>query len=441
VTDFQQARRDLLKRLGIGAACLPLLRAGGARADGRPHKKLICVLGIHGYRQPLWKPQALGPLAPQTLPTSTAPLSPYKSDLTFTTGLVHDAPKGEGDYGTIFWGLPDVLGTGLYKEPNGKTLDQVVADAQPGGQGALSLAVQITLVPRASNGAERGAWVCSWRGPGLPVEPREDPVAVYAQLFGAGTSQDPTPVKQLLVRRKSLLDYLTGSLGRYAGRVGTEDRRYLEEHLQSVRALETRLMSTPAAGACGSPPAAIDIADHARYPDVYRAQVDVMMAALACGVTSVVTLQLADASGTSVNLGFVPGIPAKGTGFKTAFRNWHDLAHNPVMNGIDQKAILDTWWMSQFADLLARLKATPDLGGTTMLENSVVLWANTMEDRSNHNSLALPWVLAGQGGGSMRTGLHAASAGQPSSAVLASIARAMDVPGQPFGAPFADILT
>ena len=43
-TDWKLARRDLLKGLGVGAACLPLLRAGRAQAAGAP-KRLVVVRG------------------------------------------------------------------------------------------------------------------------------------------------------------------------------------------------------------------------------------------------------------------------------------------------------------------------------------------------------------------------------------------------------------
>jgi hypothetical protein len=295
-------------------------------------------------------------------------------------------------------------------------------------------------LPRGGGG-QPGSWVCSWRGAGVPSEPREDPVATYAQLFAGSGGGDPTAVRQLVFQRKSLLDYVGGSLQRFARRVGSEDRRYVEGHLQSVRELEQRLDARPPGTGCGDPPAPIDINDHAKYANVYQAQVDLMLAALTCGVANVVTLQLADASGVSVNFGaFVPGIPEKGTGYKTAFRNWHDVGHNPILGGVDHKAIVDEWWMSRFAELLARLKAAPDLGGTSQLENSVVLWANTMEDGANHNTMALPWILAGHGGGTLRTGQHVMAGGRPSSGVLAAIAAAMDVPGQPFGPALGEIL-
>ena len=43
-------------------------------------------------------------------------------------------------------------------------------------------------------------------------------------------------------------------------------------------------------------------------------------------------------------IAFVPGIPAKSpNNYKTPYRNWHDLGHNPTLNGVDHKQIVDQW--------------------------------------------------------------------------------------------------
>jgi hypothetical protein len=56
-----------------------------------------------------------------------------------------------------------------------------------------------------------------------------------------------------------------------------------------------------------------------------------------------------------------------------------------VLGGVDHKRLVDKWWMGQFADLLARLKAVPEPGGT-MLDNTAVLLVNCMEEGSNHDT-------------------------------------------------------
>jgi hypothetical protein len=438
-TDWDLSRRALLKGVGLGAAWLPLVSGGRAFAAGRG-KRFICTLQTRGYRQNLWSP-SVGPLANVTLPKTTTALEPHKADLIFLPDLANPgfAPgRGLGSYGTIFWGLPDVTGPAAFPEPNGKTVDQVVADALPGMlRRTLALGVQLGRPPALP---APGASHCFWAGPGKPIEPEQDPFVTYQTLFAGVTQPVPDPaLKQYLLERKSLLDYVGKSLGRFGKRLGTEDRAAVEAHLQAVREVEQQLtaLDGPAAGrsCAGDPPPMIDLTLDGSYAAILSAQMSLMVAALRCGVTQVATLQLSDASGANVNFGaFVPGIPARGTGYKSAFRNWGDLGHNPVLGGVDHKAIVDAWCMAQLAELLKKLKSFPETGGS-MLDSCVVLWGNHMQDGANEDGSKIPWILAGRAGGYFKTGQCAASAGKPLTGVLAEICNALGATGHPFGAP------
>jgi hypothetical protein len=101
------------------------------------------------------------------------------------------------------------------------------------------------------------------------------------------------------------------------------------------------------------------------------------------------------------------------------------------MNGVDHKRMVDKC-MGQMADLIARMKAIPEEGGS-MLSNSVILWTNHMEDGQNHNCQKLPWILAGQGGGYFKNGPCALSAGKSLNGVLADVANAVGVPMESWG--------
>jgi len=144
--NWKLARRDLLKSLGVGAACLPLLRS--TKVYGATPKKFICILTSEGYRMKDWSPNT-GALAGQTLPFSTAPLEPVKSDVIIMPDLSNPGFSGSGgggghgSYGSIFWGL-DAGNKTSYKEPTGKTIDQTIAAGLPmpaSGRRTLPLAV------------------------------------------------------------------------------------------------------------------------------------------------------------------------------------------------------------------------------------------------------------------------------------------------------------
>src|SRR5688572_25708021 len=105
----ERSRRQLLKGLGVGAACLPLLHASRSwAADGAAQKRFFCILATEGYRQEAWKPR-VGPLMAQTLPRTCSPLEPFKGDLVFLPDMTNPnwdgGPRnGHEAYGTIFWG-------------------------------------------------------------------------------------------------------------------------------------------------------------------------------------------------------------------------------------------------------------------------------------------------------------------------------------------------
>ena len=443
----ERARRQLLKGLGLGGACLPLLHASRswAAAETAP-KRFVCILASEGYRQAAWKPKP-GSLMTQTLPASCTPLEPFKSELVFLPDMLNPnsgtGPRnGHEAYGTIFWGGPPA--GPKFREAGGKTLDQVIADGlggvQAGGRASLHFGVQTDRKPSVGT---TGARRCFWRGAGQPINPEMNPYRTYADLF-AGAVANPVAgedSKRLLARRKSLLDFVGRSLVGFKTRVAREDKPVIDGHLQSIRELEGRL-SAPAgavgADGCRTPsPAMFDdaaiMATDKMYPDLLRAYLDIMVSALRCGVSRVVTLQLSDCSGNSLNFGaFVEGIPARNVGgdAKTPFRNWHDLGHNPVSGGVDHKQIVDKWCMNELAGFLTKMKASPDAGGS-LLDNSLVLWGNHMESGDNHIVNAVPWLLAGKAGGALATGQCASSAGKTTMDAMAEICRAMGV--QPAG--------
>ena len=238
---MRATRREILKALGLGPFALPLLPAAPARAAGTA-SRLLCVVHTGGYRQLHWRPPD-GPLT-GPLPFSAAPLEPWKNQVIFLPGLANPHHRGspEGAYPCVFYGLAPRTAADSYAEPLGKTVDQVVAGALPGGPArALALHVQIDLPPVPT---ERGATRCSWAGPDQPVVPAGDPTAAYQRLF-AGRPGDPG-VSKLLLERKSVLDVVGKSLQRWRERLGHEERHVVEGHLQAVREFETTLGRNPA---------------------------------------------------------------------------------------------------------------------------------------------------------------------------------------------------
>jgi hypothetical protein len=436
-TNWTLARRDLLKGLGIGLGGLPLLKAGQARAQagGKATGGLIVVLTSEGYRQGDWAPKT-GPLAAQTLPFACTPLEAVKNDLIFLPDLgnpFYGGPNvggGHGSYGSIFWGgAPN--GRVSYKQPQGKTLDQQVATNLPKlAHTSLAQAVQLDLTPKASG--EAGSSRCFWAGRGQPINPIADPYAVYNDVFAGimvGTptnmgAEDPE-IKKLMNKRKSLLDYVGKNLEAFKSRLGGEDKIAIEAHHTSVRDLEKQLQSggsAPVGAGCAPVKGTmLNMGDRLQYPNILKAQMNLAIQGIKCGVTRVATLQLSDSSGNNINFAFVEGVPGNGTGYKSSYRNYHDVGHNPVFQGVDHKRIVDRWMMSQFAYMVTEMKTAG------MLDTGMILWGNHMQDGANHVAGKIPWILAGSAGGYFKTGQCMPAGGFSINNVMSDICNAYGV--------------
>jgi Protein of unknown function (DUF1552) len=458
-------RRNLLKSLGLGAACLPILRSSKVWADGGGPKRFLLIHNSEGYILPVWKPP-VGPLGAATFPTSTKSLEAFRNDVTFVTNMDQPAyPEGYNwaheCYGVIYWGGPSTKpGSSKYHEPNGATLDQIIAKSQPLEQGqrlTLNLMAQVDNKP--ASGTE-GSRRCFWSGKGAPINPQGNPATVYGELFagrpvapptGAAEPTGPDPaVAKLLGTQKSILDYVGKSLERFKMRVGREERGSIEGHFSAIRTLETEISGLgrprPGSGAGYTPPVPMPFDNAAiasqpkLFPDIMKAQLDIALAALTAGVTRVATLQLSNSAGNYFNFGeFVAGVPARNsTGYKSQFVNFHDAAHNPQQNGIKVKELIDKWFMDRFAEFLGKAKAVEEPGGN-FLDNSAIMWGNHMGDGGAHSAYQIAWILAGKAGGAMRSGVHidggspirGGGGGKTTSNAMADICRIMGVKEMP----------
>ena len=62
-----------------------------------------------------------------------------------------------------------------------------------------------------------------------------------------------------------------------------------------------------------------------------------------------------------------------------------------------------------------------------MLDNTVVLWGNHMEDGSSHGAQKMPWIIAGKGQGYFKTGQGIPTPDREINGPLFEICRAMGV--------------
>jgi hypothetical protein len=84
----------------------------------------------------------------------------------------------------------------------------------------------------------------------------------------------------------------------------------------------------------------------------------------------------------------------------------HELTHH--RNDPAKKAkvrTINTYHIQQFAYLIGKLKSIPE-GAGTLLDSCMIAYGSGNSDGNRHTHHDLPILLAGKGGGSLKTGRH-----------------------------------
>jgi hypothetical protein len=437
------SRRTFLQTLGASPALVPLLDAGRASAAPFP-KRVVIAIWTNGCVAKDFFPSAAGTLKEQTLPASTAALTPHKEDVAIVQGIrmsnfldYGDHGAGHENYASTFLGTKplEIAGPAGPRFIGGSpSLDQYIADGLE-KQGVKTSLRSLNVGVVVGGGFEGNHQSrCFWRGPNQQVSPELDPTRAAAAVFSGkpGMPVDPAVLERLRLERKSMLDYLGPSVERFGKRVGSAGKSKIDAHLASIRDLEKQLAvaAGPAAPQkCDAPNLGVfDPKKAADYPAILSAHMDVIVNAFKCDMTRVATIQLGNGNGAGLEFSW---IGLQGPGMEYGRRDWHDVAHR---NGAGDKTKLDAWLMGQMAELIKRMKAIPE-GNGTMFDNAVILWANHMGNGGAHNSTDIPWVLGGRCGGYLKMGQSLRPGAIPTNRVMQSILAAMGVPGSGFGDP------
>lgn len=438
-------RRGFLKALGGAALALPfyeLLRRGERRAEaGGVAKRVIFFYFPDGAAIPTnngdlsqnW--HATGSeqsfqLSKQLEPLATAiPGKSYKDACVYLSGVsmwgsdVNNHPAGARK-----------LLTGR-NAGDGQSIDQYLA----GTAGASSPWHHLYLGAMATkDGADNSKCIVHPDGSGNSITPIEDPRVAFQSLFGGapggqpGQPAGPDPLKV------SVIDGVLGDMKRLQAQLGSVEKSKLDVHLDSLREVEKRIkapgMATTPSATCQSPSVGqvsdADLKNEPKFPDVLRAQMDLMVLAMACGLTRVGTLQASHHT-ADLNMALFPGTPMamlNPNGMRS-----HEASHYGSTG--DQKFTAFVaqirWWVAQYTYLLDKLASTPEpAGGGTMLDSSLVVLCTEVSDGNTHSHDNMPFVLGGGAGGAIKTGRLLQYQNQPHSNLLVSIAHAM---GQQIG--------
>jgi hypothetical protein len=290
-------------------------------------------------------------------------------------------------------------------------------------------------------------------GRSRPISGRNVPADLFKDIFqGIGSGSMPAPtampdptLERLRQNRQSMLSFLKDDLMAVRCQLGAEEKNKFDSHLEAIASLEKSLESTGAGAGttagCVKPATgpASTFNERTEFPALVQAQINNVVAALACDRTRVVGFMMGEAGSDGVH--HRPWVPSLSG-------DWghHDVAHGSALlgggsiTGAARETYLteiDKWYAKQVYALVSKLNAIPDEGGKTLLDNTILFWIHEQAEGGNHQRLDHLTLLAGSGGGYLKTGQAFDLRGQPHQRLLMSFAEAMGVPFNPM-LPYGD---
>jgi hypothetical protein len=347
-----------------------------------------------------------------------APLEPFKKKLIIPSGLWHERleqrPGHDGKTSGFLTGMENYKLEGN-KLKVGVSIDQLIAQ-KVGHETPLDsfcLGVkpdqmtQLDLVPIYRS-------YISWKSLSQPAPKEIDPRFAFDRLFADGERQE---------RNQSILDAVREQASDLKRSVSGSDSRKLDEFFESVRDVEKRVETSSQPARERWQPRTVPelkrpgIKPEDRDPHT-KLMLDMMALAFRMNKTRVATMMF-DNGGCSGNFSFLHGVTEE----------WHAASHHRDRPEImRQYEAINRWHIEQFAYLLAQLDAV-DEGGGTLLDHSMLLIGSELSCGNKHTANNLPLVVAGGGGGTLRTGRAVAYPDRTAFArLLIAMARGMAVP-------------
>jgi hypothetical protein len=419
-------RRTFLRGLLLGAGvsvALPPLEAmlgpnGDTWADGGPLPRRFGVwFWGNGVRPERWTPGGTNNWTPSEELAPLADLVPYVSVVTGCEIKTGTHPHHSGMTGVLTGAPLYQVGTvrdTIVSTFRSRSVDQLAAEHYAGVTPFRSLEVGITHF----RGTDEGTTFqhLSHNGPNN-VNPSEySPVRVFERLFG--TTLD----SEVDLARVSVLDAVNDQLQGLQRKVGARDRQRLQQHFESVRALELRL-AAQADAVCSTPDRPNehpDVEGQEQIEAKNHAMSQLLALAMACDLTRSFSV-LYSTAGSGVIV------------WQVGARNsLHQICHD---EGLPQPTVhaATTFTMHRLGDFLRTLRDTPE-GAGSLLDNCSILCTTELSDGHTHSNREFPILIAGKGGGSLRGGVHYRStSNQNTSHAVLTALRAGGVPAASFG--------
>ncbi len=239
----------------------------------------------------------------------------------------------------------------------------------------------------------------SWRDPHTPAAKEIVPRLAFDRLYRAGLpGSGPAVSAAESMDEASILDVVLDRARAVRRKGSRRDQLKLDEYLDSVRSVERRVQATLKPRPrwvnegeldIGRPPEGIPES----HEDHTKLMLDILLLALWSDTTRVATFMFGDAQ-TARDFSFLDGVNG----------SFHGISHH--RDEPDRRAQYEriiNWHTRQAAYLLGRMRDL-DEGGSTLLDNSMVMFGSSLSNGNSHDPSNLPLILAGRGKGTLRPG-------------------------------------
>jgi hypothetical protein len=420
------SRRSLLRGasgLGLAVPFLESLAPRSARAAAPP-KRIVFVYSSNGTVLNQWKPTEVGPNF--SVPSILAPLDTplLRPKLTVLSGIkmesAIDVAGGNGhavgmtsmltgrkftevvptQFGDVGWGA-------------GISIDQALAQrvAAPGQLASLEAGVQTkkqyqnfyAYTSYAEGGGSAGA---------IPAD--DDPTSVFTRLFANVPDSEAAKaeLERVVAQRKSVLDVVAEDWKTVDGRVSKGDQERLDKHLDLLRSLQDRIQ---VGEVCEKPTEPTftsgELGSDQSFPAITAAQMGTLAAALACDVTRVATLQFSGAQSGTVFNSFVDAdwdnlADDYHHGLSHLSVGWEETPDATQARAQQALSNINTWFSAQIASFAELLAGYTEPDGSTVLDNTAIVWVSEISEGPTHSFRDMPFVVLGDLGGALRAGSH-----------------------------------
>jgi len=259
-----------------------------------------------------------------------------------------------------------------------------------------------------------------------PLWPTASPSAAFMNYFAKSTmGLSQAQIMRMNAQNKSVLDFANGGLLKLQSQVPKSQLAKVQAHADAIRQLEL-MVGNIAAMSCTAPPTpaggwltpTIDTMssqnpnggssadfgplDAEHYP-MWAQHKEIIKTMFQCDLTRVLSFTFGYGnSGIHFENGVLKD-PALVGKYKdpngkdiTDANGHHDVSH--LLNqtaSVDAHYIIDKYYCDRTAELLAEMAATPDIGGGSLLDNTLVVYWSEVSEGSNHGIVDMPVLLFG----------------------------------------------